>query len=69
MKFEVVVTDNFRKEAKPLLKKYPSLKKELDDLFNSLEENPKQGTQLKKDCYKIRLAIRSKGKGKRAEAA
>lgn len=26
--------------------------------------NPEQGTSLGNNCYKIRLAIRSKGKGK-----
>jgi hypothetical protein len=30
----------------------------------SLKENPDQGTSLGSDCYKIRLSIASKGKGK-----
>jgi len=34
------------------------------DLITSLEENPTQGTPLGNDCYKIRVAIKSKGKGK-----
>lgn len=29
-----------------------------------MEENPLQGTSLGRNCYKIRLAISSKGKGK-----
>jgi hypothetical protein len=29
-----------------------------------LEENPTQGISLGRNCYKIRLAITSKGKGK-----
>jgi len=29
-----------------------------------LEANPKQGTALGHECYKIRLSISSKGKGK-----
>jgi hypothetical protein len=29
-----------------------------------LEENPIQGTALGRNCYKIRLTISSKGKGK-----
>ena len=33
-------------------------------LIESLEENPQHGSPLGKDCYKIRLAITSKGKGK-----
>jgi hypothetical protein len=34
------------------------------ELIDSLEEIPNQGTPLGNDCYKIRLAIKSKGKGK-----
>jgi len=36
----------------------------LAGLFKSLENEPTQGKSLGKDCYKIRLAITSKGKGK-----
>lgn len=31
-------------------------------LVKKLKENPHQGTALGKNCYKIRLAIKSKGK-------
>ncbi len=64
MKFKVELTDHFKKEAKRLLKKYPSLKNELTELFEILEENPELGTSLGNNIYKIRLAISSKGKGK-----
>lgn len=64
MSFEVVITSDFTKEAKSLIKKYKSLKNELSSLVSSLEENPTQGTSLGNDCYKIRIAIASKGKGK-----
>jgi hypothetical protein len=47
-----------------LLKKYRSLKNDLSELFESLERRPIQGEPLGKDCYKIRLSITSKGKGK-----
>ena len=32
--------------------------------MDSLEENPIQGEALGKDCYKIRVSIKSKGRGK-----
>ena len=32
--------------------------------MSDLETNPTQGDALGKDCYKIRMAISSKGKGK-----
>jgi mRNA-degrading endonuclease RelE of RelBE toxin-antitoxin system len=64
--FNVVVTTNFKKEAKKLYKKYPSLKTDLFQLVETLEQKPQSGTAIGKDCYKIRMAISSKGKGKRA---
>lgn len=64
MKYKVEVSPNFQKEAKKLIKKYPSLKTELAVLFIELEANPTLGTSLGDDIYKIRLAITSKNKGK-----
>jgi len=64
MKFEVVYTDNFERGLKRLAKKYRSIKTDLKELITSLEENPAQGIPIKLDCYKIRMAISSKGKGK-----
>jgi mRNA-degrading endonuclease RelE of RelBE toxin-antitoxin system len=55
---------SFERDAKPLLKKYASLRQELATLGEELQENPTLGTPLGQDCYKIRLAIKSKGKGK-----
>ena len=49
-------------------KKYASLKDELAELFEELQENPTLGTSLGNDIYKIRLAITSKGKGKKGGA-
>ena len=46
------------------VKKIPSLKIEIARLIADLQENPSTGTALGNDCYKIRLAIASKGKGK-----
>lgn len=64
MSFNIVVTDGFKKHAKSIAKKHRSLKSDLNKLIDSLEENPTQGEALGKDCYKVRMAITSKGKGK-----
>jgi mRNA-degrading endonuclease RelE of RelBE toxin-antitoxin system len=64
MSFNVYTTDFFDKELKRLSKKYPSVKNDYKSLVDSLKEEPKQGQALGKDCYKIRMAISSKGKGK-----
>ena len=64
MSFNVVITDNFKNEVKRLIKKYRSLKAELQALGKQLSESPTLGTPLGKDVYKVRLAIASKKKGK-----
>ncbi len=62
--FEVIPILPFQRQAKKLVKKFPSLKKELAALLESLGTEPTQGTPLGGDCYKIRLSIASKNKGK-----
>ena len=64
MNYSVELSDNFKKEAKKLIKKYRSLKSEIADLMSQLEVNPTLGTSLGNDIYKIRLSVKSKGKGK-----
>jgi mRNA-degrading endonuclease RelE of RelBE toxin-antitoxin system len=64
MSYKVTAITNFKKEAKKLIKKYPSLIKELDEIGDELTINPTIGTPIGSNCYKIRLAIASKGKGK-----
>ncbi len=64
MSYNIVPIPVFQKQAKRLTKKFPSLKKELVTLRDSLLNEPLQGQALGNNCYKIRLAIESKGKGK-----
>lgn len=64
MSFDVIATPRFRKDIKKLAKKYSSLKKEFSVLLVKLKLDPKQGIPIGNECYKIRLAITSKGKGK-----
>ena len=64
MSFSVIPSDKFKREVKRLVKKFSSLKKELADLSFLLENEPETGTPLGNNTYKIRLSIKSKGKGK-----
>lgn len=64
MKVDILVSRLFRRKAKHLIKKYISLKSELATLNKDLLTNPQMGTAIGNDCYKIRLAVKSKGKGK-----
>jgi mRNA-degrading endonuclease RelE of RelBE toxin-antitoxin system len=64
MNYNVIATPHFKRELKRLSKKYSSLKKEFAALITGLETKPVQGKPLGRDCYKIRLMIASKGRGK-----
>lgn len=73
MSYNVKTISIFEKQARRLSRKYPSLKNDLFQLIKSLKENPDQacptesfrrGTALGNQCYKIRLAIKSKARGK-----
>lgn len=61
---KIVYTSVFVKKAKALKKKHISLPNDLAELEKELIVNPKQGTDLGGGLYKVRLAVKSKGKGK-----
>src|SRR5882672_1336695 len=64
MSFSVLATDPFERKLKRLYKKYKTIKKDLSEIIDRLSENPNLGTSIGRNCYKIRVAITSKGKGK-----
>ena len=59
---EVKPLPKFAGKAKRLQKKYVSLANEIVELREELRTNPTKGTPIGHSCYKIRLAIKSKGK-------
>lgn len=64
MSFSIISTRRFEKELKRLIKKFPSLKNEYALLINRIMADPQAGTFIANSCYKIRLSIESKGRGK-----
>lgn len=64
MNVEITTTPNFERAFKKLYRKYRSLLDDFDALEEKLRENPHLGTALGNNAYKIRLAVKSKGKGK-----
>ena len=64
MSYRIELTENFKKGAKRLIKKYASLRTEILELGKELAENPTTGIPLGNDVYKIRLGVASKNKGK-----
>lgn len=64
MKNRVIVEKSFLKPAKRLSKRYPSFPTDLLSLINELESNALLGISLGGNVRKVRLAIKSKAKGK-----
>ena len=64
MNCKIIAIDDFNRDAKRLSKKYASLKGELQELQATLLANPRAGTLIRENTYKIRLAVKSKGRGK-----
>jgi len=65
---KILTIDNFDREFKRLAKKYNSIKADLGSLLEELHNQPRLGTALGDNAYKIRLAISSKNKGKSSGA-
>jgi mRNA-degrading endonuclease RelE of RelBE toxin-antitoxin system len=64
MSYKIITIPTFDKELKSLSKKHRSIKIDLTQLGKQLLENPKMGDEILQNCYKIRMSITSKGKGK-----
>lgn len=68
MSVNIIPCDRFKREVKRLFKKFPSSREDLLQLNIALTDTPEAGTPLGNNIYKIRLAVKSKGKGKRGGA-
>ena len=64
MNSRIVASEEFMRRAKKLAKKHKSLSKDLVELNELLLREPRHGVLIHPDVYKVRLAIKSKGKGK-----
>lgn len=68
MNYRISLSPHFERELKRLYKRYKSIKKDILLLQDSLMSNPTQGDNLGNNLRKVRMAIASKGKGKRGGA-
>lgn len=64
MNYKVIAIPSFNRRIKELAKKYPSIKADFLGLLENLEQGYIQGSSLGNSCYKIRMSITSKAKGK-----
>ena len=68
MSFAIITSNKFDRLLKRLNKKYRSLPDDFARFLSELYANPQSGDALGRDCYKVRMRIDSKGKGKRGGA-
>ena len=61
---KIIYSPLFEREIKTLARRHRSIAQDFIHLVNDLRINPIQGKSLGKDCYKIRMAVSSKNKGK-----
>lgn len=61
---DILLSAVFLKNIKKLAKKYKSLADDLKELQARLSENPYAGVDLGNGVRKVRMSIKSKGKGK-----
>lgn len=64
MSANVIALSHFQRKARRLAKKFRLLDNEIGALVASLKESPRQGNDLGAGLFKIRIASKSKGKGK-----
>lgn len=64
MSYNIRTIPQFDKQLKRLVKKHPSFQKDFSSFIPTLREHPTDGVSIGKNCFKIRIAISSKGKGK-----
>ena len=64
MSYVIQTGKDFDVSLKKLMKRYRSLPDDYEALLESLEKNPFQGAELCPGIRKIRMSIKSKGRGK-----
>ena len=64
MNWTIDFTTEFSRGAKVLKKRYKSFMNDLEDFKDSIMKNPFQGAELVPGIRKVRMTIKSKGKGK-----
>ncbi len=64
MSYSIKTIPQFDKQLKRIVKKYPSFTADFIPFVKSLRQTPTLGTLIGKNCYKVRIAITAKSKGK-----
>ena len=62
--FDVLFSSSFKRELKRIAKKHKQILKDISQLSDDLSNDPKIGTDLGHNVYKIRLSITGTSRGK-----
>lgn len=68
MRYNVLITESFKRELKRIAKKHRQIINDIHLLVNNLQTDPKLGTNIGNNIYKIRLSISGTSKGKSSGA-
>ena len=64
MPYNILTIPEFDKNTKTLAKRYKLIKQDLQEFIKELKDNPRMGTLITNNCYKVRLANSSIPTGK-----
>ena len=64
MSYQLIVGPRFKQVSRRFFKKYASFADDFEKLIVELKSNPKAGISLGRDCFKVRMRIKSKNTGK-----
>ena len=60
MSYQLIVGPRFKQVSRRFFKKYASFADDFERLIDELKRNPQAGEALGRDCYKVRMRIKSK---------
>ena len=64
MSYQLVIGARFKQVSRRFFKKYASFVDDFEQLIAELKSNPQAGVSLGRDCFKVRMRIKSKNTGK-----
>ena len=64
MSYQLIIGARFNQMSRRFRKKYFSFADDFEQLLAELKQNPQAGEALGRDCFKVRMRIKSKNTGK-----
>ena len=64
MSYQLIIGARFNQMSRRFRKQYASCADDFERLIDELKQNPRTGEALGRDCFKVRMRIKSKQTGK-----